>query len=158
MSVQEQTVVRFPAFDNIPLVEQARLYRILTENGVEYLAWRGREEELNAAYVPHKTRPYSVSRLLLAQARGFTVSEQELEAWVEWDRETGMWDRYESNDAERTREALASYHATAIKVDPEAKTCGNAAFAILPTPSKKQAKGMEATTKKPGNWFTRLFA
>jgi hypothetical protein len=158
MSVQEKTVVRFPTFDNLPLVEQARLYRILTEKGAEYLAWRGREEELTAAYVPHKTRPYSVSRLLRAQAQGFTISEKELESWVEWDKETGMWDRYESSDAERTREALASYHAEAIKIDPEAKTCGNAAFAPLSASSKKQTTTVEsAAAKNAGNWFTRLF-
>lgn len=161
MSVQEQTVVRFPNFDNLPLVEQARLYRILTENGAEYIAWRGREEELSAAYAEHKTRPYSVSRLLRAQEQGFTMSQKELESWINWDRDPSMWDRYESNENERARESLARYHATAIVQDPEAKTCGNAAFAVLPVPSKKEKKldeGSPTTERKAGNWFTSLFA
>jgi hypothetical protein len=117
------------AFEGIPLAEEARIYKILTDKGVEYLPWRGREDELRAAYEPWKTISYEE----LAERNGRLEEDNESlrDALRSYDRSVkgsiieGF--AYERSEAAAGREALARYRATVALKGFDDKNC----YAVL---------------------------
>lgn len=121
------------SFQGIPLVEEARIYKILTAMGVEYLPWRGREDELKAAYEPWKTMPYEEawerSGKLKEDDDALRDALRSYDETVKGSIVEGF--AYERSEAAAGREALARYRATSTLKGFEDKDC----YALL----KRQA-------------------
>lgn len=84
------------SFEGASLREQASLYRILTDMGVEYLPWRGREQELNDAL-----RRYDES------TKGSPIEGS----------------AYKRSETQAGREAMARYRATVVRRGGNDKDC-----------------------------------
>lgn len=126
------------AFQGIPLAEEARIYKILTDSGVEYLPWRGREEELKAAYEPWRTMSYEE-----AWERNGKLKEDDdalRDALRSYDETVkgSIIDgfAYERSEAAAGREALARYRATTVLKGFEDKNC----YALLRKPESPKAE------------------
>ncbi len=125
------------AFLNIPLAEEARIYRILREEGIEYLPWRGREQELEAAYEPWKTISYE--ELARRNGRLKDGDESLLTALRNYDKSVAgtviEGYAYERSKQASAREALARYRAsTTLRGFDDGLDC----YRVLPSGKSKR--------------------
>ena len=136
------------AFENLPLAEEARIYKILTDKGVEYLPWRGREEELTEAYEPWKTISYEEawenSGKLKADDDSLRAAIRAYDRTVKGTSVEGY--AVARSEAAAGREALANYRASTGLSGFNGKDC----YAVL--------KKAETTQPSRPSLMKRIFS
>jgi hypothetical protein len=135
-----------PAFQNLPLAQEARIYRILKDQGVEYIPWRGREAELEAAYEPHEVITNEEAYL-----RGGGTDENTRKVFGLYDKATvglpGQGNRPNRSEKEAARESIASYRAAdALRGSKQSSN----SFAVIPAKSEEESGGDRFFTSPMG--------